>query len=51
MKIKINIEQLGNNTLLIYKKCIHRSGLVFSDTSWQFKGQGFESRIGHLKLN
>jgi hypothetical protein len=33
MKIKINIEQLGNNTLLIYKKCIYRSGLMVSDAS------------------
>jgi hypothetical protein len=33
MKIKINIEELGNNTLLIYKRSIYRNGLVVSDTS------------------
>ncbi len=33
MKIKINIEQLGNTTILIYKKCVYRSGLMVSETS------------------
>ena len=33
MKIKINIEQLGKYSLLIYKKCIYKCGLVVSDTS------------------